>query len=349
MNFAVIGLGKIGIMHLAMVRNVPGAKLAALVDRVPKLGKHVQSMMSDPPPFFSSIDEARKNVELKGVFVCTPQFAHRGVAEECLAAGLDVFVEKPLAHTLEDAASMVAAHRKHPNAVVGVGFMKSQEGLYQEVSRLLKAKVIGSLRTFDASCYLSQVLSPKTKGWIYNKQLSGGGMIINSACHLLHALHRWFGPARSVKATCKSVHSTEVDDDTTAEIEYADVTGRVQSSWSVPGYDVETSSIRIEGEAGTLAIENDRVLRLELNRSMAGLEKGTHSWPRIEFERTRFSLSPAYGGEGYYREDADFVQACAECRPAQVGWDEGLAVQKVIDAIYRSQGQRIEIAAEAAA
>src|SRR5262249_40937402 len=155
MNFAVVGLGKIGIMHTAMVRHVPGAKLAALVDRVPKLGQHVQSMMSAPPPLFTSIEEASKQVDLKGVFVCTPQFAHRGVAEACLGAGLDVFVEKPLAHTLADAEAMVAAWRKRPQAVVGVGYMKSHEGLYQEVARLLKEQVLGHLRKFEASCYLS--------------------------------------------------------------------------------------------------------------------------------------------------------------------------------------------------
>ena len=54
----------------------------------------------------------------------------------------------------------------------------------------------------------------------------------------------------------------------------------------------------------------------------------TKSSPRIAFEKAAFNLSPPYGGEGYYREDADFVRACIERRPAQVGWDEGLAVQR---------------------
>jgi predicted dehydrogenase len=230
---------------------------------------------------------------------------------------------------------------------VGVGYMKSHEGLYQEVARLLRENVLGALRSFDSSCYLSQVLAPKTKGWIHNKQLSGGGMLINSTCHLIHSLHCWFGPARAVTATCKSVFSTDVDDDVSAEIEYASVTGRLQTSWSVPGYDVETSSLRVEGEAGSLEIENDRVLRMSLNRPSAGLDKGTHEWPRVAFERADFNLSPNYGGEGYYREDADFVQACAEKRPARVSWEEGLAVQRIIDGIYRSNGQRVELNLEA--
>jgi predicted dehydrogenase len=343
MNFAVIGLGKIGIMHTAMVRAVPGAKLAALIDRVPKLGQHVQSMMSDPPPLFTSVEDAMRQVRLQGVFICTPQFAHRSVAETCLQAGLDVFVEKPLAHTLEDARAMVETRKKYRDAVVSVGYMKSHEGLYQEVGRLLKEQVLGPLRRFEATCYLSQVLEPKTKGWIYTKQLSGGGMVINSTCHLLHALHSWFGPARSVRAQCKSLHSTEVEDEATAEIEYASISGQVHTSWSISGYQVETSSILIEGESGRLEVTKDRTLRLELDRPAGDHKEGTHTWPRISFESAAFNLSPAYGGEGYYREDADFVQACRDRRPTRVSWEEGLLVQAVIDAIYRSKGQHIEL------
>jgi predicted dehydrogenase len=339
MNFAIIGLGKIGIMHAAMVRNVPGVKLAALVDREPKLGQHVQSLMGTPVPFFSSLDEALKQVSLQGVFVCTPQFAHRAVAEQCLAAGLDVFVEKPLAHRLEDAEELVSTLRKHPKAVTAVGFMKSHEGLYQEVGRLLAEEALGELRGMEATSYLSQVFRPK-KGWIYTRNLSGGGMVINSTCHLLHTLERWFGPVQAVTAECRSVHSTEVEDEATAQLEFAGVTGRLHTSWSEPGYDVETSTVRIVGDSGTLVV-HDAGLQLELRHAAAGYEAGSHFRPRAAFDRAAFNLSPGYGGEGYYREDEDFVHACQERRAARVNWEEGLAVQRVVEAIYRSQGSRI--------
>src|SRR5262245_2291707 len=148
MNFAMVVLGKIGIMHTAMVRNVPGAKLASLVDREPKLGRHVRSMMGSPVPFFTSIEEAARDIPLQGVFVCTPQFAHRSVAETCLKLGLDVFVEKPLAHTLQDAEAMVAALDDHPRAVAAVGYMKAHQGHCREVGRLLHEGALGDLRGF---------------------------------------------------------------------------------------------------------------------------------------------------------------------------------------------------------
>jgi predicted dehydrogenase len=341
MNFAIVGLGKIGIMHTAMVRNVRGAHLAALVDREPRLGRHVQSMMGSPVPFFTSIEEAAKEVSLQGVFVCTPQFAHRSVAETCLGLGLDVFVEKPLAHTLEDAQAMTEALARRPGAVAAVGYMKSHQGHHQEIGRLLREGALGELTRFEATCYLSQVFAPK-KGWIYTRQMSGGGMVINSTCHLLHTLSRWFGPVRAVTAECRSVHSSEVEDEATLDLEFAMVRGRLITSWSEPGYNVETSTVRIFGDAGLLE-SGENGFRLELWHPAAGYESGSHDLPREEFERAAFNLSPHYGGEGYYREDEDFVNACGERRTAGVSWQEGLAVQRVIDAIYRSQGTRIEL------
>jgi predicted dehydrogenase len=344
MNFAIIGLGKIGIMHTAMMRNVPGANLAALVDRAPKLGRHVQSMMGTPVPFFTSIEDAVAQVPLQGALVCTPQFAHRSVAEECLDFGLDVFVEKPLAHNLEDAEALVAALDKHPDAVAAVGYMKAHQGHYQEVGRLLREGALGDLQSFEATCYLSQVFAAK-KGWIYTRSLSGGGMVINSTCHLLHTLYRWFGPARAVTAECKSVHSSDVEDEADVDLEFEHVRGRLHTSWSKPGYSVETSIVRIQGEAGVLQSGEDG-FHLELRRPAAGYDAGTHDLPRAEFEKAAFNLSPHYGGEGYYREDEDFALACKERRAAGVSWEEGLAVQRVIDAIYRSQGQRIDLSLE---
>jgi predicted dehydrogenase len=194
---------------------------------------------------------------------------------------------------------------------------------------------------------LSQVFAPK-KGWIYTRSLSGGGMVINSTCHLLHTLHRWFGPVRSVTAECRSVHSTDVEDEAVLDLEFDGIRGRLTTSWSQPGYNVETSTVHIQGDAGRLE-SNENGFHLELRREAAGYTPGSHDLPREEFESSAFNLSPHYGGEGYYGEDADFVQACGRRRPAAVSWQEGLAVQRVIDAIYRSQGSRIDLQKEQAA
>jgi predicted dehydrogenase len=240
---------------------------------------------------------------------------------------------------------MVAALKKDAGKIAAVGYMKSHQGHYQEIARLLREGALGELKSFEASCYLSQVFGPK-KGWIYTKNLSGGGMVINSTCHLLHTLHRWFGPVRAVTAECKSVHSTEVEDEATIELEFDGVKGKVHTSWSEPGYSVETSTVKIQGEAGKLE-SDEGGFQLVLRHGGAGYDAGAHDLPRAEFEKAGFNLSPGYGGEGYYREDEDFVRACEKRRPAGVSWEEGLHVQRVIDSVYRSEGKRVQLSEEA--
>ena len=56
LKVAIVGLGKMGVMHAAMCSAAPGIEVAALVDVDPKLGGQVQSMGVEAP-IFSSLDE----------------------------------------------------------------------------------------------------------------------------------------------------------------------------------------------------------------------------------------------------------------------------------------------------
>ena len=147
--------------------------------------------------------------------------AGREAAEQCLELGLNVFVEKPLAHRLADAEAMQTARQIHPKAAVAVGFMKSHEGLYQEMDRLLKANAIGRVERFEATCYLSQVLARKGSSWIYNKALSRrryGDQLYMSPAPRVCA--NGSGRHAVVTATCKSIHSKEVEDEATIDLDF---------------------------------------------------------------------------------------------------------------------------------
>ena len=81
---------------------------------------------------------------------------------------------------------------------------------------------------------------------------------------------------------------------------------------------------------------NDTQLRLYLNEGNGEYAKGWTTLHRAELDVANFDLSPQYGGEGYYNEDWDFMQACREKRAPRVSWFDGLKVQEMMDALYRS-------------
>ena len=307
LKFGVIGLGKMGVMHAAMCAAAPGVDLAALMDMDPKLGGQVQSMGADVP-FFSSLDEMlNADLVLDGVIIATPQFTHREIGLACLERGLHVFSEKPLAHQLEEAKAMAEAARSHPEQRTAIGFMKGHYPLWLEAVRRLSEGWIGQPRRFRASVYLSQVLSPK-KGWTFTKEKAGGGVLINTGIHLVHYLHLLFGDAKRITAQARPMHSP-VEDTLTAILEFqSGVFGSYDTSWSVPGYQTEGSTVLIEADVGVMEITDDW-LRIYHLTGKGEAPKGWSRAHRSEFDHADFNLSPDYGGEGYYNQIVDFANS----------------------------------------
>jgi predicted dehydrogenase len=101
---AVIGLGMIGQEHAAVLARSPLADLLACCDVDPAAAARVPAGI----PVTEDLGELLDLPELEAVFVCTPQETHCQVATQALKHSLFVFCEKPVAHTLEDADTLIA-------------------------------------------------------------------------------------------------------------------------------------------------------------------------------------------------------------------------------------------------
>ncbi len=337
-RIAIAGLGKMGIMHTSMIQAIEGAEVAALVEPSGGLGKQVASMGVDVKSY-PDIETCLKEVRPDGVIISTPQFTHRAVAETCLEADVAVLTEKPMAHTLADARAMVEAAKKKPHIAAGVGYMLGHNPLFDEAARIVREGGLGEVKSCRASCFLSQVFKPSV-GWTFTKDKAGGGVVINSGSHLLYVIQKIMGQAKGVQARSSGVHNP-VEDTFGALVDFrSGAWGTVNISWSVPGYEFQTHDLMIEGTNGTIEVGNE-VLRAWLVDAHDNYPKGWTEKRRSETDpRASLSLSPDYCGDEFFLEDQDFVRAIAEGRQPKVGWDEGLAVQLFLDALYRSAEER---------
>ncbi len=326
---AIIGLGKMGILHTALVNMIPRARLAALYDIDRKLSQYVEDAGLNVP-FFSDLDRMFSEVGLDAVFLCGPTFTNLPLARECAARKLDMFVEKPLAHSFA-AAKEMAALANGGQLVNATGYLLSHWCLFRAAKRILDEGSLGKVHRFRASIYISEVFSRK-KGWFYSREKSGGGAVTHIASHLISLLYSYFGPAQSVFGRTKSIHS-EVEDCGTALLEYGDgAQGTLDVSWSIPGYRLTYINLTVEAENGSLDLTNDDI-RLYLHRPAKGYPREwTHLYRADMPSVSDFEL----GGEGFYEEDKDFIDCCAERRKPLVSWSEGLEVQRIVEAIYRS-------------
>jgi predicted dehydrogenase len=325
----VIGLGKLGILHTALVNMIPQARLGALCDVDKKLAQYVENAGLNVP-FYSDLDKMLSEVELDAVFLCGPTYTNLPLARECAGRDLDIFAEKPLAHSFVAAKEMMALASGH-KLVHATGYLLSHMCLLRTAKKILDEGALGKIFRFRSSIYVSEVFSRK-KGWFYSREKSGGGAVIHIASHLISLLYSYFGPVRSIFARTKTLHS-EVEDCGTAFLEYDDgVQGTLDVSWSIPGYRLAYINLTVEAENGSFELTNDDV-RLYLHKPAKGYPREwTHLYRADMPSTSDFEL----GGDGFYEEDQDFIECCVERRKPVVSWSEGLEVQRIIEAIYRS-------------
>lgn len=111
---AVIGLGAMGRHHARILASMDGARLVATCDpQLERAREHARGALAVAHP-----GELPDGLDL--AIVAAPTTAHRAIAEPLLRRGVSCLVEKPIAHTLEDADAMIAAAREG-GAVLAIG------------------------------------------------------------------------------------------------------------------------------------------------------------------------------------------------------------------------------------
>jgi myo-inositol 2-dehydrogenase/D-chiro-inositol 1-dehydrogenase len=143
-SLSIVGLGNIGLVHLDNLRSLRGCRVAGVFDARPPA--------SDPGvQVYSSFDALLADRTADAVVIATPSDTHAALTERALAAGKHVFVEKPLAGTLDDAERITRAARAHPDQVVQVGFCERFNVNYLEARRAVRNGRLGSLRAVHSS------------------------------------------------------------------------------------------------------------------------------------------------------------------------------------------------------
>ncbi|NUM55440.1 MAG: Gfo/Idh/MocA family oxidoreductase [Candidatus Hydrogenedentes bacterium] len=120
----VIGVGHLGFHHARVYSTLEGIQLAGVVDS--DVSRAVKASTEFGAPMFTAVEELLAE-GVDAVSVVVPTSAHRDVALQCLEAGADVLVEKPIAATIQEAESIVEAARRH-GRLVQVGHIERFNG-----------------------------------------------------------------------------------------------------------------------------------------------------------------------------------------------------------------------------
>ncbi len=188
----LIGLGEIGQVHAAAIRQSPAARLVAVADATPEL----------LPPFeaagvrgYRHAGELIADPEVGTVCVCLPHYLHFPVTLEAIRAGKHVLVEKPLTTSLEEGQQLVDAAAA-AGVALGVSHNQVFYTAHLEAKRLIEGGAVGR----PVLIRLRLGMGPAWGGWRDSPGLNGGGLLADAGVHRLYLALHFFGPVREVRA-----------------------------------------------------------------------------------------------------------------------------------------------------
>jgi len=206
-NVGLIGFGLAGrSFHAPVIRAVPGLKLAAILQRS---GNEAAKLYPDAR-IVRGAEELLAMPEIQLIVVATPNDTHHSIARQCLAAGRDVVVDKPLAPTMEEALDLVKFAQER-GRLLTVYQNRRYDGDFQAVQQLVASGRLGRIVRFESN-YDRFRPQPKPNAW-RERSGPGTGILFDLAPHLIDHALLLFGLPEAVTADIRVERENAIADD----------------------------------------------------------------------------------------------------------------------------------------
>ncbi|MBI4553298.1 MAG: Gfo/Idh/MocA family oxidoreductase [Candidatus Latescibacteria bacterium] len=338
MNVAVIGLGA-GRGHLRGYSESQDARVLAIADiDERRLASNAEQFHI--PQVYKDYKEMLKVPEIEAVSVCLPNDLHASVSIDVLNAGKHVLVEKPMARSAAEAEAMVAAaavNRKTVAVSMNYRWAFGLEPHY--LKHLITQGTLGSIYYVKTISLRRYTFPRGYTTWFSVKARSGGGGLIDMGPHMLD-LAMWlagdFSPIQVSGVTRTAIMTdTDVDDLASGLIRMkGGATILMESTWAT--FTRSAMSVTVFGTQGgaILDLNAPQGQRLTLFS-----EDGS-----ARFETTPMDIRLSEQPDASVQEH--FVRSIRAGRQPENAGECGLAVMRVIDAIYQSSATGRDVVIE---
>jgi predicted dehydrogenase len=341
---AIVGLGKMGLSHQAIVNAHPSMKLVAVCDTsgyvLDVIGKYTRVQT------FKDFDRMLGEAELDCVFIATPSSCHARMVRSALEKGLHVFCEKPFVLDVNEGDALVELAAKK-QAVNQVGYHFRFVGAFQEARRLVQAGAVGRVHHVRAEAYGPVVLRPSGATWRSTKS-EGGGCLHDYACHAVDLVNFVFERPVAVSGTkLGRVFSRDVEDEAYATLEFSGgQSGQLCVNWSDESFRKMSMKIAVWGSNGRVSA-NRQECQAYLRSPAAGIPELGAGWT----VRYTTELTPApwfnLRGEEYSVQVDHFVRCVEDRRTEAVStFASALATDRLITEMARDAERAISRAPE---
>lgn len=291
-RFGIVGCGIIADVHARAIQNHDHAELAAVYDHDRE--KAVRFCVKYPAEVCGSYDELLSRKDVDVICICTPSGLHAEQTKMVAKAGKHVFAEKPLAIKLEDVDDMILTCREQ-GVILSTVFPRRMSPQARYARRLIREGRLGRLSLCSAyvKIYRSQEYY-NSAGWRGTWAMDGGGAMMNQGIHTVDLLQWLVGPVASLCGRTRAVlRDIEVEDTALAMLQFeSGAMGMLEITTTA--YNGKGQRLEIHGEKGTLVMEEDTIVALDI-------ENETVELPDFE----TFQVIP----DGHQKQISDMVRA----------------------------------------
>jgi predicted dehydrogenase len=249
----IIGLGKMGISHYAIINTHPDVSLIAVCDTsglvLGGLKKYAQVQT------FKDYRRMIDKCNLDCVIIATPTSSHVKIMQYAMEHNIHVFVEKPFCLNVHDGQAMVNLAQKQ-KLVNQVGYHNRFISVFQETKKLLDERAIGDIYHFTAEAYGQVVLKSDISTWRM-KRSEGGGCLYDYASHVIDLMNYLIGPPDEVSGTVlRSIFSQDVADAVYSTFLYHNgKSGQLAVNWSDKTYRKMSTQVTVYGTKGKIVAD----------------------------------------------------------------------------------------------
>jgi len=365
---APLDIGVLGYRFMGKAHANAFARLPMFFDDAPELNREVivgrdEAALADAADrlgFARTATDWRDVIDEVDVFYnLGPNHVHAEPSIAALEAGTPVFCEKPLAPTLADAESMAAA-AEAAGVPAGIALTYRFVPAIQYAKELIENGELGEIHHFRGRYLQDWLVDPDAPwSWRNDAEMAGSGALGDLGAHTIDLARFLVGDIAEVSGRLRTFVDERpvegederwpvtVDDAYSAQVAFENgVMGTLEASRFANGHKND-HTIEIEGSKGGLRFSLERLNELELLREGArGYETVLMTDPDDPYLEHWWPPGHVIGWEHtFVHENYVFLSAVAGDGSYEPNFADGLAVQRVLDAVERSdeRGERVSL------
>lgn len=170
LNIGWIGVGTRGYAGLDWLHKAEpqGVAVTAICDtytgHITRAKDRIQTIYGITPKTYNDYRDLLADKSIDAVFIMTPEHLHHDMTIAALRAGKNVYIEKPLAHTIEEGFDIVNEWKKS-GKIVQVGTQNRSSSLYKKAKEMIEQGQIGDIHYVRAFWYRNS--APNDPAWRY--------------------------------------------------------------------------------------------------------------------------------------------------------------------------------------